>query len=164
MGGIVGLVPLATGVAVFLDPLRTRKKKGGGGDDGFIKVATLEELPTGKPPQRFAVIDDRVDAWNMFPQEPVGAVYLSRSADDDVQALCVICPHAGCSVDFDPSRNVFQCPCHNSSFKLSGEIHNEDSPAARGMDTLEVEIKNDNEVWVKYQQFRPGTAEKIAEA
>ncbi|WP_339909103.1 Rieske (2Fe-2S) protein [Symmachiella dynata] len=165
IGGIVTLVPFAAGLAVFTDPLRTRKKgSGNGDDDGFIKVATFDELPVGNPPQRFQVIDDRVDAWNMFPNESVGTVYLSRVTEDEVLALNVTCPHVGCPVDYDTARHVFQCPCHNSSFKPTGEIDNEDSPAARGMDALEIKIKNKNEVWVKYQEFRPGTAEKIAEA
>jgi len=165
IGGIVALFPFATGLAVFMDPLRSRKKgSGSGDDDGFIKVAALDDLLVGKPPRRYVVIDDRVDAWNMFPQEPVGTIYLSRQADRDVLALNCACPHVGCPVDFDRDRNVFQCPCHNSSFEPDGEIHNHDSPAARGMDSLDVKIKNDNEVWVKFQEFRPGTAEKIAEA
>ena len=31
------------------------------------------------------------------------------------------------------------------------------------MDTLEVEIRNKNEVWVKFQTFRIGTAKKVAQ-
>ena len=164
IGGFVGLFPFVTGCLVFFDPLRKReKRKGGADEEGFLRVASLDALLVDKP-RRFVVIDDRVDAWNLFPQESVGAVYLLRTEDDKVQALNVTCPHAGCSVDFDRDRGVYQCPCHNSSFEPGGAIHNDDSPSPRGLDTLDVKVvatDNDTEVWVKYQNFIGGKDEKI---
>jgi quinol---cytochrome c reductase iron-sulfur subunit, bacillus type len=165
-GAIVTLVPLAAGLAVFLDPLRNRRKKGSKGQDeaGFIRVATLDGLLIGGAPRKFSVIDDRSDAWNLFPQESVGLIFLLRTGETEVRAYNAACPHAGCFVDFDADRKLYQCPCHDSSFKMTGEIASEKSPAARGLDELDVKIKNDAEVWVKFQNFRAGTAEKIAEA
>ncbi|MCH7686472.1 MAG: Rieske (2Fe-2S) protein [Planctomycetes bacterium] len=165
IGGVVSLVPFVSGLAVFLDPLRSRKKRNGGesdGPEGFIRVANLDGLLVGKP-RRFTVIDDRVDAWNLFPKEPVGAVYLVRSETDSVIALNVECPHAGCAVDFSPDREIYQCPCHDSSFDVDGSIFNENSPSARALDSLEVhpEKLKSGEVWVKFQKFLPGRAEKI---
>src|SRR5579863_8780028 len=77
-GGVVSLVPLATGLAVFLDPLRSRKKKGGQtqDDEGYIRVASLDGLLADAAPHKFSVIDDRADAWNLFPQESIGLVFL----------------------------------------------------------------------------------------
>lgn len=165
-GGIVGLVPAITGLAVFLDPLRNRKARAGKTQDeeGFIRVATVDGLLIGGAPRKFSVIDDRSDAWNLFPQESIGLVFLVRTGEKDVQAINAACPHAGCFVDFDANHKLYQCPCHASSFKVDGEIANANSPAARGLDTLDVKIKNGTEVWVKFQNFRAGTAEKIAEA
>ena len=167
IGGVVSMVPFVSGLVVFLDPLRSRKKRNGGesdGPEGFIRVANLDGLLVGKP-RRFTVIDDRVDAWNLFPKEPVGAVYLVRSGADLVTALNVECPHAGCAVDFSPDRRVYQCPCHASSFHVDGGIANANSPSARALDSLEVhpEKLNKGEIWVKFQSFRSGTAEKIPE-
>ena len=165
IGGIVGLIPFVSGLAVFLDPLRSRKKRNGeesDGPEGFIQVANLDGLLVGQP-SRFTVIDDRVDAWNLFPKEPVGAVYLVRYESGSVIALNVDCPHAGCAVDFKPDRGVYQCPCHDSSFDVDGRIFDENSPSARALDTLEVhpdKLKS-GEVWVKFQSFRPLIAEKI---
>jgi len=165
-GAIVGLVPAVTGLAVFLDPLRSRKRKGGKGQDeeGFLRVATLDGLLVGGAPRKFSVIDDRSDAWNLFPQESIGLIFLLRTGEKAVQAFNAACPHAGCFVDFDGDRKLFQCPCHDSSFKVDGEIANQNSPAAGGLDELDVKIKNDTEVWVKFQNFHAGTAKKIAEA
>lgn len=166
LGAITGLVPLVTGLLVFLDPLRRRKRKGGGESDeeGYIKVATLDGLLVAGVPRRYVVVDDRTDAWNLFPQESIGAVYLIRPSASEVRAFNVTCPHAGCSVDFVAERKVYQCPCHDSSFKPEdGSIANDKSPAARGLDELDVKIKDDA-VWVRYQNFRSGIAEKIVEA
>lgn len=165
-GTIVGIVPAITGLAVFLDPLRKRKSRGGASQDeeGFIKVASLDGLLVGGAPRKFSVVDDRSDAWNLFPQESIGLVFLLRSEVNKVQAFNAACPHAGCFVDFLPDRKAYQCPCHDSSFKVDGSIANENSPAARGLDELKVKIKNDTEVWVKFQSFRAGTAQKIEDA
>ncbi len=164
VGGLAGAIPTLAGLAVFFDPLRKRKQTPGGGvdDEGFVRItsATLEGLLVGTP-RRFTVIDDLSDAWNIFPQEPVGTIYLLRTGEKEVQALNAICPHAGCQVDFERDRALYQCPCHKSSFKTSGEIANENSPSPRGMDPLEVKIKHDTEIWVKFQNFLGGTTERI---
>jgi len=160
IGGFITLFPFATGLAVFLDPLRSRKRAGGGDADGFIKVAALDDLLVGKAPRRYTVIDDRVDAWNMFPQEPIGAIFLLRPSEKEVLAFNADCPHATCPVSFDRDRQVYQCPCHNSSFKPTGEIANPGSPAARGLDRLQVKLEEGN-VWIKFQNFQPGIAEQV---
>lgn len=157
LGGISVLPPVAAGVAVMLDPL----KRNQGGESGFVRITTLEALPKDGGPKKFTVFADRVDAWNRFPQAPVGAIYLRRSGDTNITALHSSCPHAGCLVDYLSSGNHYYCPCHNSSFSLDGKIETKSSPAARPLDSLEVEIRNQNEVWVKFQNFRAGTAEKI---
>ena len=107
---------------------------------------------------------DKQDAWNKLTNVPVGAVYLRRSGED-VQALNVICPHAGCFVDLktganDASDAHFFCPCHNSSFALDGSIDDEKSPSPRPMDALETEIRSESEIWVRFQNFRSAQKEK----
>ncbi|MCY2964964.1 MAG: Rieske 2Fe-2S domain-containing protein [Planctomycetota bacterium] len=165
-GAALGVVPLFAGLAVFTDPLRKRERKseGGADADGFLKVAPLDGLLKGGEPRRYEVIDDRTDAWNLFPREAVGAVYLVRPVDGLVKAFNVKCPHAGCSVDFKAENACFQCPCHDSSFKPNdGLIANPNSPSPRGLDELEVK-EVDGMVWVKYQEFQPGTSHKVPEA
>ena len=156
IGAILGLVPLGAGLTVFLDPLR---RKGSAG--GPIQVTTLEALPKDGVPRIFPVLATRVDAWNKFTRVRVGAVYLRRTSEDKIEAVNVVCPHAGCFVDFLPDKNHYLCPCHNSTFTLTGKIEDAASPAPRGLDALEVEIRNQKEVWVKFQNFQAGRAEKI---
>ena len=156
IGGIVALVPPVAGLFVFLDPLRRKT-----GSSGAVHVATLSALPENGEPRKFSVLATRVDAWNRTPNVPIGAVYLQRLKDDQVRAFNVVCPHAGCFVDFRAKRNCYFCPCHDSSFALDGKILDPKSPSPRPLDELPVEIRNGTEVWVKFQNFRPGIHERI---
>ena len=150
------VAPLASGVMVVLDPLRRKSEKG-----GPLLVTSLSSLPEDGQPRKFAVVATRADAWNRNPAVPIGAVYLRRTGPKTVQAFNVVCPHAGCFVDFVPARQGYFCPCHNSSFSLEGRINDPRSPSPRGLDELQVEIRNDSEVWVHYQNFLAGHEQRI---
>jgi len=156
LGGLATAAPVAAGLTVFLDPLQRKAAAG-----GFVKVASVEALPDDGMPRKFSIIADRVDAWNKVPNVPIGAVYLRKSAPNQVEALNVVCPHAGCFVDFSKERKLFGCPCHNSSFALNGSVSDPKSPSPRGLDSLDVEIRNSSEVWVRFQNFVAGHEEKI---
>lgn len=165
IGGILVVFPFAAGLAVFSSPLTKKKKTAGSesehsnADDGFIRVTTLDALPADGVPRRFAIVDDRDDAWTHYRQVPVGSVYLRRQADGKIEALNTTCPHAGCFVNFDQQADCFKCPCHNSFFKLDGKII-EPSPSPRAMDSLTVQEKPNGEIWVKYENFYTGIAKK----
>lgn len=157
IGGFVGLVPLAAGVATFLDPLLRRKKTGGEeGSKPAIRVASLDALPADGTPVQVPVIDDLTDAWNREPNQPIGAVYLRREGDK-VACFNAICPHAGCFVGYSAERKVFQCPCHTSSFELDGQ-RIMPSPSPRNMDALTVDPEKlkAGEVWVQFVNYYPG--------
>lgn len=156
IGGLSAGVPIAAGLPVLLDPLRRTSEVG-----EPVRVANLEALPPDGVPRKFTIMADKSDAWNRYANVPVGAIYLRRSEANKVEALNVVCPHAGCFVDYVPARNGFFCPCHNSTFKLDGTIANPNSPSSRAMDSLPVEIRDGKEVWVKFQNFRSGLPEKV---
>jgi menaquinol-cytochrome c reductase iron-sulfur subunit len=158
-GGFALVVPAAVGVLAAFNPLRQASQGG-----QFMRLASLELLPDDGTPRKVPVIADRTDAWNRYPAEPVGAVFLRRTGSE-VQALQVICPHAGCSINFEGSAasGKFFCPCHSASFDLTGKRMDQTSPSPRDMDALEVEIRNKNEVWVKFQSFGVGTPAKVAQ-
>ena len=145
IGGVIGVVPFLSGLLVFMDPIKRRK----GSNNNAVRVTSLESLPPDGIPRKFPVLADRIDAWNRFKDVPIGAVYLRRTAKS-VEALNVVCPHAGCFVDFSPVKGRFECPCHNSSFTVSGKIANPASPSPRGLDTLEVEVRDGKEIWVYF--------------
>lgn len=180
IGGVVAVVPLVAGLFVFLDPLRSRGNKAAAEaepkeDDypgTWLRVANLAAVPEDGMPKQFPVIADRIDAWNLTPNEPIGSVYLLREEKEgEEQIVCfnAVCPHAGClfSVDDKSAPVVFRCPCHNSCFQLDGAIDDNTgriNPSPRGLDTLEVDPKllAEGEVWVKYANFYAGEKEKKA--
>jgi len=162
LGGISLVVPALTALVAYLNPIR-QKSQGG----EFFRLTTLATLPEDGTPRRFPVITDRVDAWNRYPREPIGAVWLRRTGDpkDPVAAFQVVCPHAGCIIVLDstPEGVRFFCPCHVAGFDLEGRRTDRPSPSPRDMDALEVDVR-DGDVWVKFENFILGTSQQIAES
>ncbi len=165
IGTLVGLVPVVSGLFVFLDPLLRRR----GGAATLLKVAALDALPADGTPAVFPVVATRQDAWTRYPNEPIGAVYLRRLKDGKVTAFNASCPHLGCFVDFRDKE--YRCPCHNSSFTIDGARVQPGPPAPpcpspRDLDPLEVDAQKlaTGEVWVKFENFRKGIAERVPEA
>jgi len=155
LAGALALLPaVGAGLMVLVDPLRRQA-----GQTRWARVATLGAIPADGSAHKFSVVMDRVDAWNKASNVPVGAVYLRRTGEQRVEALNVVCPHAGCFVEL--RGEAFACPCHNSSFRLDGSIADRSSPSPRGLDTLEVELRNGVEVWVRFQNFQAGTKAKV---
>lgn len=156
LGTLAMAVPATAGLLVVLDPLRRKAEQ-----NTPILVTSLQSLPEDALPRKFVVTASHADAWNRNPSVPVGAVYLRRTGPKTVQAFNVVCPHAGCFVDYVAARNGYLCPCHNSMFGLDGKISDPKSPSPRGLDELEVEIRGDTEVWVKFQNYLAGHEKKI---
>lgn len=166
VGAIVAAVPVLAGLRVFVDPLtRTPKKKGkddAATEDGKIRVTTLDAIPEIGKVYRFPIITAREDKWNLYDPGPVGAVFLRRTSETEKPvAFTSVCPHLGCSVDI--KGDTYKCPCHNSTWTIDGaRINPESCPSPRDLDTLEVEVKN-NEVFVAYKRFRGGIEDKVEE-
>lgn len=169
IGLIVGVVPAITGGLFFLHPLfkskdeaeaSTRPNAPVKDEDGRLKTTvTLESLPDDGSPLQLKMLDDIVDAWNLFPNQEIGSIWI-RKVGGQVIAFNTICPHLGCAVEHRASQGDFYCPCHLSSFTLDGKKQNEIPP--RGMDTLDVAVKDDGTVWVKYEKFRGAISEKVS--
>jgi menaquinol-cytochrome c reductase iron-sulfur subunit len=156
LGAVAMVAPLISGAMVILDPLRRKSQQ-----NAFLLVTSLNSVPEDGMPRKFVVVSNRIDAWNRNPAVPVGAVYLRRTGSKSVQALNVVCPHAGCFVDYVTSRQGYVCPCHNSTFTPDGKLADPKSPSPRGLDELQVEIRNDSEVWVRFENFLAGHDKKI---
>ena len=58
------------------------------------------------------------------------------SSKDGFQALSARCPHLGCTVNFDGVSKNFKCPCHGSTFDLSGKWIS--GPARQNLQALPV--------------------------
>lgn len=156
LGVVAILAPIGAAVSVMFDPLRRTKPT----NTFFVRIASLNSVPPDGVPRKFAVVADRTDAWNKFPNTPIGAVYIRRPDEKTIEAFNVVCPHAGGFIDYNAPEKCFLCPLHNSAFKLDGSIRDPKSPSPRAMDSLKVEVR-DGEIWVAFQNFLAGTREKI---
>jgi len=157
LGNLFALALAVPGIKFLLDPLG---KKASGG--AFRPLTTLGQLKVGEP-RAFAIIARRQDGWVKYPEEPVGSVWLVRQPEgspEPVVALSAECPHLSCPVPLAADGKSFLCPCHGASFTLDGKKLNE--VAARGMDTLPVEVESGNDpvVRVKFERFQPQASEK----
>ena len=71
---------------------------------------------------------------------PNGKFYLARLEDGGFLALDRTCTHLGCTVPWDAERGCFKCPCHASSFDITGAVLA--PPAPRPLDLYPVRIEN----------------------
>ena len=88
-----------TAIAAYLVPAR---KKGAAVER--VEVAGAKELNPGQ---------------SKIVMGPSGPVIVVRGKDRFV-ALSATCTHLGCLVKFDPTRELFVCPCHGGRFDLDG--------------------------------------------
>lgn len=51
------------------------------------------------------------------------------------------CPHLGCKLNYDPSKELIVCPCHQSKFSLGGKYL--EGPAKKDLKELPFELKED---------------------
>lgn len=166
------LVVAIPGVRYLMIPLRRRS-------GGAIqqRVSRLGDLPVGQPVLR-SIVANRKDAWTVYESERVGQVWLIRDseasvapAETKIRAFTSVCPHLGCSVQHDTSKQQFMCPCHNAYFRMTGEpVADQElgykNPTPRGMDPLACQIVQDpatQEWWVEvtYEKFVYGLTTQV---
>ncbi|MGD8375096.1 MAG: Rieske (2Fe-2S) protein [Acidobacteriota bacterium] len=120
-GGLVGALA-AEVVWIVGSFLRPRGARG----------ATPRSVVIAGPVDRFA--PGTVTAF------PGGRFYLARLADGGFLALDRTCTHLGCTVPWNAATGRFDCPCHASSFDITGAVLS--PPASRPLDLYPVRIEN----------------------
>jgi cytochrome b6-f complex iron-sulfur subunit len=119
LGG-VAVVEFAFAAADFLRPHKSRLT----GDATDVVVAG--------PIERF-----EPDSVSAFPK---GKFYLVRLKNGGFLALSRECTHLGCTVPWNDYEHVFVCPCHASTFDITGNVLS--PPAPRALDLHPVRIEN----------------------
>ncbi|MEK6282960.1 MAG: Rieske (2Fe-2S) protein [Acidobacteriota bacterium] len=71
---------------------------------------------------------------------------LVRGHDGEYLAYSRKCAHLGCSVDFDPQRRCFKCPCHQGAYdpRTGYVIY---GPPPRPLDQIGLQMRAGCEVW-----------------
>jgi len=118
-------------------------------------VASLDELPLGKPKQVDYVATVQDGYLETKTQKAVWAV---KQTDGQVTVFSPICTHLGCGYHWDEGEQKFKCPCHGSAFDLSGRVVA--GPAPRPLDALPSKMEK-GRLLVMYKEFKSGVAGKI---
>ena len=121
---ILGGVALAEFVAVTFAFLQPRKSKALREKSATIIIAGAVE--------KFS--PDSVTAFVR------GKFYLARLKDGGFLALSRTCTHLGCTVPWVEKEMKFACPCHGSTFDITGNVI--DAPAPRALDIYPITIED----------------------
>ncbi|MCK4773311.1 MAG: Rieske (2Fe-2S) protein [Candidatus Krumholzibacteria bacterium] len=137
LGGLA-LLEYALAAADFLRPRRARLR-----DDG-------DAIVIAGPIDRFE--PDSVAAF------PKGKFYLARLEDGGFLALSRECTHLGCTVPWSSHDRAFVCPCHASSFDITGNVLSPPAPRALDLHPVRIEngiVKVDTSKRLKRRSFDP---------
>ncbi|MBN2059562.1 MAG: ubiquinol-cytochrome c reductase iron-sulfur subunit [Deltaproteobacteria bacterium] len=120
----LGIAAIAEFIAViisFLSPGKTREKSSESG--AIIEAGHADKFPL-----------------NSVTANIQGRFYLCRMEDGGFLAVSSKCTHLGCTVPWMDKEKRFACPCHGSSFDITGNVMS--PPASRPLDTYLVYIEN----------------------
>jgi Rieske Fe-S protein len=102
-----------------------------------------------RTPMKLQIRIEQRDGWRKVLSEK--PVYVVNALDGRPRALSAVCPHLGCSVNWDERRGQFVCPCHGGVFASDGTYIS--GPPPRGMDELDSTVMA-GRLKVRYQYFR----------
>lgn len=126
--------------------------------DEPIEAIAVDELPQDGKPVKVELVGDGVsNAWATSSGVTLGAAWIRKAENGEVEALSSVCPHLGCAIDFDPEAAEYRCPCHRSAFAITGE--KKSGPAKRGLDPLPVEVEG-GRVSIRFVRYRTDVAER----
>ncbi len=69
---------------------------------------------------------------------------LLSDEDGALTAFSLVCTHLACTVNWNPEKRVFHCPCHDGLFDANGNVISGPPPAP--LERLKVEVKGDKVV------------------
>jgi len=125
-------------------PLRKNESETAWSDVGLVADFASLTAPVAK-----TITLEHRDAWQTTSSQT--AVYVLPAKDGVLRVLSPVCPHLGCSVQWQDAQGKFICPCHSGSFSADGERLG--GPPPRSMDSLEAKVEGGT-LKVRYQYFR----------
>jgi Rieske Fe-S protein len=137
--GVLAAVAGSIGSAAF----RFLRPRLSAPSEQWLDVASLSEL-RGPQPVAKKIVAEQISGWAVTTEEH----HVFVLPEKNNQVLSTTCPHAGCEVAWEPSRNRFACPCHESYFAADGSRLS--GPAPRGLDALPTRVQ-DGKLQVQYR-------------
>jgi menaquinol-cytochrome c reductase iron-sulfur subunit len=151
LGVLLGFGTVVMGAALSvplirfaLHPLLTKTT-----EIGWSDVGKIDEFASLTAPAKRIIKVEQRDAWRQIISEK--PVYVVPGKNGTVRVLSPICPHLGCSIPWNETKQEFICPCHVAVFAMDGAKIS--GPAPRSMDDLESKVEN-GMLKVRYQYFR----------
>lgn len=80
------------------------------------------------------------DGWH--ERSEFTTVFVREGADGNPEVISGVCPHLGCTVNWDRDRQRFSCPCHAGHFAEDGTVIS--GPPPGPLATLAAEIRDGN--------------------
>jgi menaquinol-cytochrome c reductase iron-sulfur subunit len=120
-----------------------------GASNGWTNIGSDTYFTSLTAPVARWITVSQNDGW--LQSQSKKAIYITKDAQGQVEALSAVCPHLGCTVQWRQRRRQFICPCHGSIFAPDGARIA--GPAPRGMDSLPIQVQNGN-LLVKYEDFQ----------
>lgn len=87
-----------------------------------------------------ANLDTEIDSVGDSKVSGTNIVIREATTNDasSFKAFSLVCTHQGCTVNYDDSGNVFNCPCHGSKYDGNGNVLN--GPATKALAKLKVTV------------------------
>ncbi|MGB7569498.1 MAG: Rieske (2Fe-2S) protein [Chitinivibrionales bacterium] len=74
------------------------------------------------------------------PLDPKKPIIVTRISETECAAFSSKCTHWGCEVSL-PENNVIKCPCHKSTFDMSGKVTH--GPAKKNLKAFSTKLEGD---------------------
>jgi cytochrome b6-f complex iron-sulfur subunit len=85
---------------------------------------------------------DDVPAGGAYPfQYGTAPGLLFKGEDGSMKAFSLVCTHLACTVNWNPEKRTFHCPCHDGLFDEDGKVIS--GPPPTPLERLKVEVKGD---------------------
>jgi Rieske Fe-S protein len=119
--GIIAIFEIAGLVMAYLRP--NKKRATSGEIETIVEAGHVESFP--------------LNSVTAFVR---GKFYLCRMEDGGFLAVSRKCTHLGCTVPWLDKEKKFACPCHGSTFDITGDVIS--PPAPRALDIYPLFIEN----------------------
>ena len=88
---------------------------------------------------------NEVSAGTPYPfQYGAAPGLLFRGEDGSLRAFSLVCSHLACTVNWNPEKKTFSCPCHDGLFDEDGKVIG--GPPSAPLERLKVEVRGDKVV------------------
>jgi cytochrome b6-f complex iron-sulfur subunit len=135
------LWPLAGSARVDIEELCLKYPYNARCEDYLPGVAALDEAEI--PYEAAAILETAAVGDRLIADGLSKPAYLVIEAGPAIAtyALSAVCPHLGCTVNWNAAEAKFICPCHGSQFNAAGEVTG--GPASSGLSLVTVVVKDD---------------------